>query len=234
MSSDTAAMIAARRDALDSPPYRALRDAVARTVADGLPATSAHPLLVDAGCGTGQYLASCLDARDDALGLGLDLSKYAARATAGAHRRAAAVVADLWQPWPVADGSAAAVVSVFAPRGFDEVRRVLEPGGFLVVVTPRPEHLGELVEPMGMVGVEPDKHERLSAGLARAGFASVHRAAFTRCDDWGAAEVADAVAMGPSAFHAEPDRLRARAAELVGPAGSVAVTLSVDLTVARS
>lgn len=225
-------MIAARRAALDTPAYRAVRAAVADLAAQS-PTGGARPLIVDAGCGTGQYLAGCLDARPSARGLGLDLSKYAARSAAKSHPRAAAVVADLWQRWPLADACVDVVLAIFAPRGFDEARRVLAPGGTLLVVTPRAEHLHELIEPMGMLGVAPDKHDGLLSALAAAGFSSVSTTSLQRSDSWDAGAVADAVAMGPSAFHTDTDELGRRAEKLCA-AGPVEVTTAVDLTVARS
>ncbi|MFT4201156.1 putative RNA methyltransferase [Gordonia sp. (in: high G+C Gram-positive bacteria)] len=231
LSSDSGEMIAARRRALDRPPYVGLRAAVAETVDGGL--SGERPLIVDAGCGTGQYLASCLDARPDALGVGLDLSKYAARAVAKAHPRGAGIVADLWQPWPLAAGVAGAVLAVFAPRGFAQARRVLREDGVLVVVTPRRAHLAELVGPMGMLGVEEDKRERLDRGLAEAGFGRVSTRTVTLDGRWDAAAIVDAVAMGPSAFHSEPQQLRDRAEALVGPSGTATVTAAVDITVAH-
>ncbi|MFT3900591.1 MAG: methyltransferase domain-containing protein [Gordonia sp. (in: high G+C Gram-positive bacteria)] len=231
LSSDTADMVAARRVALDSGPYRVLRSTLAGIVVEHLPADP--PLIVDAGCGTGQYLASCLDALPAARGLGLDLSKFAARAAARCHPRAAAVVADLWQPWPVGDDSAAAVLAVFAPRGFAEARRVLVDDGVLVVVTPCPDHLAELRGPLGMLDVEADKHDKLVAALAEAGFTTPTATAVTTVDEWSAADIAAAVAMGPSGFHTTPAETNERARRLVGDGGTVPVTLSVDVTVAR-
>ena len=65
-------------------------------------------LVLDAGTGTGCYLAGVLDALPAATGLGLDVSKPALRRAARAHPRAGAVLADLWRPLPVADAAAAA------------------------------------------------------------------------------------------------------------------------------
>lgn len=233
LSSDTADMIAARRAALSTPPYRQLREAVAEAVGSEL-GQRAQPLVVDAGCGTGQYLASVLDRCPHALGIGLDLSKYAARSVARCHPRAAGIVADLWQPWPLADGCADAVLAVFAPRGYAQARRVLGEDGIFVVVTPRADHLRELIEPMGMLGVADDKHDQVRAALVTAGFASVHVDTVARCDEWSCDDVVNAVAMGPSAFHAEPGALRERAAALCGDSATVTVTTAVDITVARS
>ncbi|PPH09306.1 hypothetical protein C5C33_03495, partial [Rathayibacter sp. AY1H3] len=101
-SGDTAAMVQARADLLGSGHYRVIQDAVAAAVPAGA------RLVVDLGCGTGAYLAAVLEAHPAADGLGLDLSAPAARRAARAHPRAAIATADLWQPLPLADASAAA------------------------------------------------------------------------------------------------------------------------------
>lgn len=71
----------------------------------------------------------------------------------------------MWQGLPVQDAAADVILDVFAPRSGQEFARVLRPGGVLVVVTPAPGHLAELVTALGMVGVDPAKPQRLAAGL---------------------------------------------------------------------
>src|SRR3954466_5497458 len=127
---DTAEMVADRAAFLAAGHY----DVVADALAAETPPT--RGLLLDAGTGTGFYLARVLTDRPYALGLGLDVSKPALRRAARAHPRAAAVLADLWRPLPVADGSAAVILNVFAPRNGPEFHRVLAPDGRLLVVTP--------------------------------------------------------------------------------------------------
>src|SRR6202044_3128376 len=68
-------------------------------------------------------------------------------------------------PLPVADGAAAVVLDVFAPRNGAELRRVLHPAGRLLVVTPSPGHLAELAGPLGLLSVDPRKDERLAGTL---------------------------------------------------------------------
>ena len=130
-------------------------------LADGpAPAT-----LLDLGGGTGHHLAGVLDRLPDAVGVVLDSSRYAARRAARAHPRAVAVVADTWARLPVADAAVDRVLVVFAPRNGPEIARVLRPDGRLVVVTPAADHLAELVGPLGLLRVDPDKAARLAATL---------------------------------------------------------------------
>jgi 23S rRNA (guanine745-N1)-methyltransferase len=192
-TADTADMVAARDRFLSAGHYAALGDALAAAVPGAGP-------VVDVGAGTGAHLARVLQAVDGP-GLALDLSPYAARRAARAHPRIGAVVADAWRRLPVRDGVAAAVLSVFAPRGPAEAARVLAPRGRLVVVTPTPRHLAELVGPLGLVGVDPDKDDRLERQLA--GFRLLSAEPVERRLALTAQAVRDIVAMGPSARHVD-------------------------------
>ncbi len=213
-TADTAEMVAARQAFLTAGHYRPLSQALARAAGEG-------PLL-DVGGGTGEHAAHVLDhlgrvgrarsgepaetaetARDSgaagAFGLTLDLSVGATRRAARAHARLAAVVADAWQRWPVADATFGTVLSVFAPRAPAEALRVLAPGGVLVVATPTPKHLAELVVELGLVTVDPRKPERLAAQLGD--FTPVGSELVEHPLDLSADEVAAVVQMGPSAHH---------------------------------
>ena len=114
--------------------------------------------------------------------------------------RAAAVVADTWARLPVRDGVLDRVLVVFAPRNGPEIARVLRPEGRLVVVTPAADHLGEIVGPLGLLRVDPDKAARLATSLEPhlqpVGTASLRtELALDR------AAVATLVGMGPHARH---------------------------------
>ena len=78
------------------------------------------------------------------VGLGLDISKDAARQAARRWPALAFAVADLWAEWPVHDAAVDLVVSIFAPKNFPETARVLRPGGWLAIAYPGLEHLIEL------------------------------------------------------------------------------------------
>ena len=184
-------------------------------------------LVVDVGGGTGHHLAAVLDALPGVDGLVVDLSRDAARVAARAHPRMSAVVCDIRQGLPLLDGSVSVMLDVFAPRGGEEMRRVLRPDGRLLVVTPGSAHLRELAGVPGMLRVDGNKQERLERSLAP-WFGLVDR----RAAEWGMrldrAAMRDIVSMGPSAHHVHPDRLDEALAAFREP---MMVTGSIDLWV---
>lgn len=224
---DDADMIAARERFFATDHYASFHAAVAEA------ATGARAgIILDCGAGEGEYLARACAARSAAglggAGIGLDLSKPAARRTARRGPSIGAVVANGWARLPVADGAVAAVLSVFAPRNAAEFARVLAPGGLLVVLTPGPRHLQELVEPLGMISVEAGKVARLDGALHD--FSLVSREKHEWIMDLTASAATDLVAMGPSAHHGSP-QARAAAIERLTAGGTAAVTASGTVSV---
>jgi 23S rRNA (guanine745-N1)-methyltransferase len=221
-SGDSAEMVADRAAFLDGGHYAGVGEALADAVLAGAPPAT----VLDLGGGTGHHLARVLDRAPGAVGVVLDSSRYAARRAARAHPRALAVVADSWARWPVRDAVLDRVLVVFAPRNGAETARVLRPGGRLVVVTPAPDHLAELIGPLGLLRVDPDKAERLVASLEphlEPVAATGHRERL-RLDR---SAVATLVGMGPHARHLSRDRIAAGLAALPEP---VDVTVAVAIT----
>jgi 23S rRNA (guanine745-N1)-methyltransferase len=203
---------------------------LARTLAELAPGLAPPDATVlDAGTGTGHYLAAVLDALPRALGLGLDSSVPALRAAARAHARAEAVGWDVWQPWPVRTGCADLVLNVFAPRNGPEFHRVLAPDGALLVVTPTTRHLRELRASTGLLAVDPGKEERLRRSLA-AHFRHERAESLEYAMSLTAEEVAGLVTMSPAAHHVDAEQLRDRISELETP---VRVTASFVASVYR-
>jgi 23S rRNA (guanine745-N1)-methyltransferase len=228
---DSAAMVAARERFLAGGHYAPLAEALA-ALAVRYAGTPADPgLIVDLAGGTGYYLARVLDALDVARGPGapcygacLDLSAPALRRAARAHPRAAAIGADAWQPLPLGDGSAGLVMSVFGPRNAGEINRVLAPGGALLIASPAAAHLGELRGPLGIIGIDERKADRIAGAFGRNALAEFVPLAYQlRLDH---AEVRALVEMGPSARHVGPADLASRIAAL-----PEIVTVSVDLEI---
>lgn len=195
-NADTAAMVAARADFLAAGHYAPLATLLAETAAKH----AGDGLVLDAGAGTGYYPATVLDALPGAAGLAMDISPLALRRAARAHDRLGAIVADVWRPWPVADGVAGVLLNVFAPRNGAEFARVLRPDGALLVVTPGPEHLAELGRDAGLLAVDPDKDRRLAATLD-ADFRLVDRQSIVVPLRLSALDVWRVVHMGPAGHH---------------------------------
>ncbi len=220
-SGDSAEMVADRVAFLEAGHYAGITRALAAAVGDGSPPDA----LLDLGGGTGHHLAGVLDTVPGAVGVVLDSSPYAARRAARAHPRAVAVVADTWARLPVRDRAVDRVLVVFAPRNGPEIARVRAGDGRLVVVTPAADHLGELVGPLGLLRVDPDKGARLAATLEphlEPVTTGVHRERL-RLDR---AAVATLVGMGPHARHLSRDDVRTSLAALPEP---LDVTVSVQI-----
>ncbi|GGX14591.1 putative RNA methyltransferase [Streptomyces lomondensis] len=225
-SADSAEMVRSRAAFLRAGHY----DPLARTLAK-LATELAPPdaTVLDAGAGTGHYLAAVLDALPEALGLGLDSSVPALRAAARAHPRAEAAAWDVWQPWPVRTGCAHLLLNVFAPRNGPEFHRALRPDGALLVVTPTARHLRELHEPLGLLAVDTRKEERLRRTLSPH-FQPERTQPLEYAMTLTPEDTTSLVAMTPTAHHLDAAELRRRIAESRTP---TRVTASFAVSVYR-
>ncbi|MBQ8358217.1 MAG: methyltransferase domain-containing protein [Clostridia bacterium] len=135
---DDAALIRARTAFLSGGHYAPLADRVCHLLAEYAPGST----VVDAGCGEGYY--ACHMATHGMRVFGIDLSKngirHAAKTAAREGLDALFAVAGIFD-LPVADASADAVVSLFAPVAEEEFLRVLKPGGILLLAGAGPRHL---------------------------------------------------------------------------------------------
>ena len=196
-NADTPAMLAARDRVHSTGVFAPLRELLARICVG-------RRTILEVGSGTGAYLQSALGESPSAVGIAMDISTAAARSAAKLDSRIAAVVADVWQQFPIADASLDTVLAVFAPRNFAEFARVLKPSGQLVVVTPEPEHLIELRSTHQLLGLHPQKAASVAAH-AKENFELVDRLRHRSTWNGDADLVADLIAMGPNAFHELPE-----------------------------
>lgn len=135
-SGDDDTMVRSRRAVFEAGCYDPIIDSVAAAAAASGAAT-----ILDAGCGEGTYLArSCAAGAE---GWGIDISKVAVRLAARKYPQCEFAVASVYR-LPFDDASFDAVIDVFSPRPFDELFRVLRPGGVALVVTPGADHLARL------------------------------------------------------------------------------------------
>ncbi|GID94423.1 putative RNA methyltransferase [Amorphoplanes digitatis] len=213
-SGDTVEMIADRETFLAAGHYDFIAAALAGTVRPG------DGLVLDAGTGTGHYLARVLDALPGTPGLGIDVSKPALRRAARAHPRAGAALADLWRPLPLRDAAASILINVFAPRNGPEFRRVLHQDGLLLVVTPAPDHLAELIDAYGLISVDPEKTARVTESLGPS-FREQGTTTLRHSMHLTAAETRTLIGMTPSARHLEVQDIEA---------SEITATAAVNLT----
>lgn len=215
IAGDTREILEARAGFLGAGHYQPIMDAVAASM---IPSPSLSVL--DAGSGTGHYLAHVLSAGSDRSGLALDASSPAV-AMSVAQARSPGLVADTWKPLPVRTARADVILCVFAPRNVAEFSRILRPGSELVVVTPSPGHLAELRAAGLIIGMQEDKLEALGRTLeSHFERASHNSVAFAM--ELGMESGEALAAMGPSGHH---DRS--------GGWTGGSVSASVDVTVWR-
>ncbi|GAA2851119.1 rRNA (guanine-N1)-methyltransferase [Streptosporangium fragile] len=206
-TADSAAMVAAREAFLGAGHFGPLAEAVTGACRDDA------KVAADAGAGTGYYLARVLDALPEAVGLALDVSKNAVRRAARAHPRLGAVVADVWRPLPVGDGTVDVLLNVFAPRNGAEFARVLKEDGELIVVTPTSRHLVPLVERLGLLSVDESKERRVAESLSDH-FVETGRSTLEFEAALGHEAVEAVVGMGPSAWHLDKEVMRRKIEDL--------------------
>jgi 23S rRNA (guanine745-N1)-methyltransferase len=103
--------------------------------------------LLDAGCGEGYYLRYLVEQAErkgtELSVAALDISKWAVQAAAKQDKRLSWIVASN-NAIPLADNSVDTILCVFGFPVEAEFKRVLKPGGRLIMVDPASEHLIEL------------------------------------------------------------------------------------------
>ena len=206
-------------------------DAIAGTIAEYVQQADANPTfgrwcILDAGSGTGHHLARISDALPPSVaGLGLDISRDAARQAARRWPMFGFAIADLWTEWPVNDAAVDLVISIFAPKNFPEAARVLRPGGWLAVSYPGTDHLAELRDHFGLMRQHASAAQRYSEAAGRLiGPPTLHR--LRRRTVLDSAAVRSAILMGPNARHIAASAFDAE----LGP---LAVTFDIIVLFAR-
>lgn len=121
--------------------------------------------VLDVGCGVGFYLGRIAETREVAAH-GTDLSTPAVDFAARRHPGITWVIANADRFLPYASGSFDLVLSIDARLNPEEMRRVLAPGGRLLVAAPAPDDLLELRAAVLGEGVLKDRMERTESTLA--------------------------------------------------------------------
>jgi 23S rRNA (guanine745-N1)-methyltransferase len=138
-------MIAARRDFFDQGHYQPLADEIAGLIGTYLP-VGAPAVVLDAGCGEGYYLRRLRrhltdTARSgDTTLCGLDISKHGIRVAARRDPEGLYAVAGTFR-MPVLPDRVDVLLTHFSPVSAPDFRRVVPPGGVVLVGGPGEEHL---------------------------------------------------------------------------------------------
>jgi 23S rRNA (guanine745-N1)-methyltransferase len=158
---DTKEAVAARRRLFD----QGLSDPLIETIGKMLESIP-HDTLLDAGCGEGSILGALAARFPDAETAGTDISTPAIDAAAKRYPKPRWVIAnaDRFLPWP--DASFDIVLSITARVNPGEFRRVLKPGGHLLIALAAPDDLIELRRHVLGEGLERDRVERAVRELA--------------------------------------------------------------------
>ena len=139
---DSKAMVQARRELLEQGYYEPLAQVLADTVL-----AQGEQAVLDAGCGEGYYLRYLVEQAEkngtDLSMAALDISKWAVQAAAKRDKRLSWMVASN-NSIPLDDNSVDTILCVFGFPVEAEFKRVLKPGGRLIMVDPTGDHLKEL------------------------------------------------------------------------------------------
>ncbi|NJC22380.1 23S rRNA (guanine745-N1)-methyltransferase [Arthrobacter pigmenti] len=194
---DTASMVQARIDFLSRGHYDALVEAVCAAAQEH---SAPDPVILDAGAGTGFYLAALRNRLPSSTGIAIDISKYALRRATALLPGMPCLVWDVWRRLPLQDGSVDVILNIFAPRNPGEFHRVLGETGTLIVVTPLAAHLSEVAEVAGLLEIQPDKHDAVAAGLAGT-FQELGSSTVEFSMRLSSEDIADVAGMGPAGHH---------------------------------
>jgi 23S rRNA (guanine745-N1)-methyltransferase len=172
---DPLEMVQARRRFLQRGVYSALSGALNRLALAELDRDQVGPgqraAVLDAGCGVGYFLGRLAEelasrsAPADVCLLGFDLSAAAIRMAARTYPQPLFFVGDVKHRICVADGSIRLLLNILAPRNPAEFRRVLAPGGLMLVIIPGENHLAELRSELPLLSLQSDKRDRILHAL---------------------------------------------------------------------
>jgi 23S rRNA (guanine745-N1)-methyltransferase len=200
---------------VDAGHYRCLADAVADVIISCLPG-QAERVVLDAGCGEGYYLRR-LRARiggqgqgGPALLCGIDISKHAIRVAAKRDPQGLYAVAGTYH-MPVLPDRVEVLLAHFSPVSAADFRRVVRPGGVVIVGGPGEDHLYSFKE---LLYETPAKHEPAPTLAGEPGFELIgtHRIQYN-LPLRGRGEVANLLLMTPYYWSVDP-ATQARLADL--------------------
>lgn len=194
---DNIEMMQARRAFLDAGHYQPLREMVINVLRERLDKSATA--ILDIGCGEGYYTHAFANALPEITTFGLDVAKVAIKAAAKRYPQVRFCVASSHR-LPFADKSMDAVIRIYAPCKAQELARVVNPGGWVVTVTPGPRHLMEL---KGLIYDEVRLHASHAGQLD--GFTLQQSTSLAYPMQLNAGEAVALLQMTPFAWRARPE-----------------------------
>jgi 23S rRNA (guanine745-N1)-methyltransferase len=153
-------MIDARRQFLQRGYYEPLADALASLILASI-AEARDTVILDVGCGEGYYLRALgaawtrTAAQTECARVGVDISKRAVQLAARSDPDGRYAVASVYRI-PAHDRSVDTAFAHFSPMSWEELARVVRPGGHIVIGRPGREHLQSLKALLYHGAREPD------------------------------------------------------------------------------
>ena len=131
---------------------------LAKEIAGYCPKINLCSGVLDVGCGDGFFLSHVTQAAiAPCLGIGVDVSKEALVKAARNNPNLFFVRADASNDrLPFKDSTFGLVLSIFAPRPIDEIRRVLRAHGSWLIVTANQDHLAEIRSFLPLAQLAPE------------------------------------------------------------------------------
>ena len=196
---DTAASVQARRAFLSAGHYAPLQQAVVQKIR-----TLRIENLLDIGCGEGYYTAAM---QGEVLQcVGVDIAKNAVQVAAKLNPAVTWVVGT-GATLPVLEHCIDLCTSLFSPIPQQEILRVLKPQGYLLVVTPAPEHLLAMRQAL-FEEVKPHDPEKFITQLQDA-FDLVDASVVETPLQLNQSDLNHLIAMTPYAYKAKAERRQA-------------------------
>ncbi|PCI99186.1 MAG: rRNA (guanine-N1)-methyltransferase [Flavobacteriales bacterium] len=144
---DNQMMIAARRNFLELGFYDPLIESIKNLITEKLSFVTKDIIAFDAGCGEGYYSEKALNNLPGLKTeiLGTDISKYAVKNAAKKYKNNFYFVSSIYN-LPIKNTSTDLILSVFSPIMAEEFKRILSKQGYVIIVSPAPNHLREIAE----------------------------------------------------------------------------------------
>lgn len=201
---DDPQMVMARREFLQAGHYQPLRDAVLKLLAP-LQAQS----ILDIGCGEGYYTDVFTQVANEVIGL--DIARPAIRLAAKRYPDITWLVGS-GALLPVANASIDVACNMFTQLHINEMQRALKPQGYVLVVTPAPDHLWSIREQLFDEVRAHDPEKFLSGFEALFELQSQQKISFAL--DLNQQSLLQLLQMTPYAWKAKQDRRQALEAQL--------------------